>query len=442
MEVNGAVFVGLATLDLAYTVDRYPAEDTKTQAAELFLGAGGPAANAAVAYAHLAGHSPTLITALGEHPLAEPIRDDLHRYGVALTDLTPDAATRPPVSSIVVATAAATRTIVSLDGSRADPRLPAGPAGHAATGTVAPEHAGPGDRFEEIAGPGSDAAAAELLGNAAIVLVDGHYAEPALRIAAAARAAGIPVVLDAGRWRQVHAELLPLVDIAICSAAFAPPGVPPGSAAEVFDFLHTAGPAYAAITNGAEPIRYSFRGTDPGVPSAARAAAGSPDAEATGPRVLRPVESVGDAPTADGVRSGVADGSPGMETASPRTVRDGAIGSPDAVPDVAAGSPDAEAAAPRAVPDGDGARRAGGSGRGPGRPPVQGETACARGEVAVPKVAAVDTLGAGDILHGAFCHFHALGEAFPVALRHAAEVAALSCASVGTRGWMGGQTIL
>ncbi|MFE6863929.1 PfkB family carbohydrate kinase [Nocardia sp. NPDC057668] len=348
MEVNGAVFVGLATLDLAYTVDRYPAEDTKTQAAELFLGAGGPAANAAVAYAHLAGHSPTLITALGEHPLAEPIRDDLHRYGVALTDLTPDSETRPPVSSIVVATASATRTIVSLDGSRADPRLPAGPAGHAATGTVAPEHAGPGDRFE-VAGPGSDAAAAELLGNAAIVLVDGHYAEPALRIAAAARAAGIPVVLDAGRWRPVHAELLPLVDIAICSAAFAPPGVPAGSAAEVFDFLHAAGPAYAAITNGAEPIRYSFRGTDTGVVSA---------------------------------------------------------------------------------------------GRDPGRSPVQGETACARGEVAVPKVAAVDTLGAGDILHGAFCHFHALGEAFPVALRHAAEVAALSCASVGTRGWMGGQTIL
>lgn len=74
MGSRSAVFAGLSTLDLAYAVDRYPAEDAKTQAADLFLGAGGPAANAAITYAFLSGRTPTLVTALGKHALAELIR--------------------------------------------------------------------------------------------------------------------------------------------------------------------------------------------------------------------------------------------------------------------------------------------------------------------------------------------------------------------------------
>ncbi|WP_405133797.1 PfkB family carbohydrate kinase [Nocardia sp. NBC_01388] len=288
MNNNGAVFAGLSTLDLAYAVPRYPAEDSKTQADELFLGAGGPAANAAVAYAFLSGRVPTLVTALGKHPLAELIRGDLQQHGVGITDLTPDGDQQPPVSSIIVATAAATRTIVSLDGSRV----------HAPFDSTAAEH----------------------LHRASVVLLDGHYAEPALRLAAAARRAGVPVVLDAGRWREVHSELLPLVDIAICSAAFTPPGVQPDSDDAVVGHLHGVGVPQVAITHGAQPITYSMPGE--------------------------------------------------------------------------------------------------------------------RGTIAVPATAAVDTLGAGDILHGAFCHFLTAAEPFPLALRHAAEVATLSCASAGTRAWM------
>ncbi|MFC9993130.1 PfkB family carbohydrate kinase [Nocardia sp. NPDC127526] len=288
MDDTAAVFVGLSTLDLAYAVDRYPVEDTKTQAAELFLGAGGPAANAAVTYAFLSGRTPALITALGKNTLAEPIRSDLGQHSVAIVDLTPGGDQQPPVSSIIVATAAATRTIVSLDGSRID----------ATSG---------------------DSVRADL-GSAAIVLVDGHYPEPALRIAAAAQAAGVPVVLDAGRWRSVHADLLAHIDIAICSEAFTPPGAQSDSPDAVLDYLHAHGPRWAAVTRGARPICFS-----------------APDA---------------------------------------------------------------------------------------------------RGEVAVPATEAVDTLGAGDILHGAFCHFHTAGETFPDALRHAAEVAAASCRYIGTREWM------
>ncbi|RAM52457.1 MAG: sugar kinase [Hapalosiphonaceae cyanobacterium JJU2] len=55
--------------------------------------------------------------------------------------------------------------------------------------------------------------------------------------------------------------------------------------------------------------------------------------------------------------------------------------------------------------------------------------------IEVPKTTAVDTLGAGDIFHGAFCHY-VLRENFPDALRSAAKIAAFSCQFFGTRHWM------
>ncbi|MBB5913359.1 sugar/nucleoside kinase (ribokinase family) [Nocardia transvalensis] len=282
-----AVFVGLATLDIAYAVRRYPAEDSKTQADDQFLGAGGPAANAAVTYAHLSGRTPALITALGDHQLAQVIRRDLDEYGVAPLDVTPGGTHRPPVSSIVVATEAGSRTIVSLDGS---------------------EISAPFDR--EHTGP---------LNDATVVLLDGHYPELALGFASAARKSGVTVVLDAGRWRPVHAELLPMVDIAICSSAFAPPHTG-GTPGEVVDDLRARGVPRVAITEGGGPVRY-------------------------------------------------------------------------------------------ADPDG-------------------------RGEIAVRDATIVDTLGAGDILHGAFCHYYCAGHSFSSALRDAAAVATASCGYLGTREWM------
>jgi sugar/nucleoside kinase (ribokinase family) len=61
----------------------------------------------------------------------------------------------------------------------------------------------------------------------------------------------------------------------------------------------------------------------------------------------------------------------------------------------------------------------------------QGQT----GALPVPAVPVVDTLGAGDIFHGAFCHF-ILHSSFTDALTHAAAIAAHSCRSFGTRRWM------
>jgi sugar/nucleoside kinase (ribokinase family) len=53
----------------------------------------------------------------------------------------------------------------------------------------------------------------------------------------------------------------------------------------------------------------------------------------------------------------------------------------------------------------------------------------------VPRIQPIDTLGAGDIFHGAFCHW-ILQRAFVDALQQASEVAALACQSFGTRQWI------
>ncbi len=59
------------------------------------------------------------------------------------------------------------------------------------------------------------------------------------------------------------------------------------------------------------------------------------------------------------------------------------------------------------------------------------------GELPVAHVRAADTLGAGDILHGAFCARAARpGATFLESLEHAARTASESCRTFGTRAWM------
>ena len=60
-----------------------------------------------------------------------------------------------------------------------------------------------------------------------------------------------------------------------------------------------------------------------------------------------------------------------------------------------------------------------------------GETS---GALDVPQIRAVDTLGAGDIFHGAFCHFY-LTHTFEEALLKASRTASMACQYWGTRDW-------
>ncbi|OKH19912.1 PfkB family carbohydrate kinase [[Limnothrix rosea] IAM M-220] len=72
-----------------------------------------------------------------------------------------------------------------------------------------------------------------------------------------------------------------------------------------------------------------------------------------------------------------------------------------------------------------------------GQDPIRWWQGDRHGEIPVPKTKVVDTLGAGDIFHGAFCHY-ILQQDFATALRSAAEVASYACQFFGTRQWLTG----
>lgn len=71
-----------------------------------------------------------------------------------------------------------------------------------------------------------------------------------------------------------------------------------------------------------------------------------------------------------------------------------------------------------------------------GASPIRFVSGASSGLVPVPQVDAVDTMGAGDIFHGAYCYYAAIGCGFEEALKEAARVAAESCRFNGTREWI------
>jgi sugar/nucleoside kinase (ribokinase family) len=71
-----------------------------------------------------------------------------------------------------------------------------------------------------------------------------------------------------------------------------------------------------------------------------------------------------------------------------------------------------------------------------GGEPLQFVSGDTRGTVQGPRVQLVDTMGAGDIFHGAFCYYATTKHRFVDALQKAANIASHSCRFRGTREWM------
>lgn len=297
-SVPSVLACGLATLDVVQTVDHVPGPDEKLVATDLTVTAGGPAANAAATAAAL-GARAGLLTRIGDSPTGLIVRSDLTAAGVTLDDRACPGDS-PAVSTVLVTRSTGTRAVVSVN---------------ATLGAVR------GDTPE----PGPD------LDGIGAVLVDGHHLDLALVTAAAARAAGVPVLLDGGSWKPGLERLIALVDVAVLSADLVVP-------AEV-------------------------------------APLGGPVGDATGDAVLA-VASLG-----------------------PRVVA-----------------------------------------RSRGAGPIDVLVAGERFEVPVPEVQVVDTLGAGDVLHGALAVWLAGGRDLDAAstaagIRWAAAVASASCAAPGARAW-------
>lgn len=215
------LFVGLTTLDLSYRVPRVPGANEKLRAEQQAVAAGGPAANAAVAYSQQGGR-PSLVTGLGAHPLGLAAAADLAAAGVSVRDCVPDRLQPPSVSSILV-NGAGERAVVSAHAAGVMPDSPA-------------------EMDSWVAG-------------SRVVLVDGHHVDLALDAASSARRHRVPVLLDGGSWKAVTPDLLPLVDVAVVSADFVPPDLRPGQ--DVLSYLLLKGVRFAAVTDGPHPVRWS-----------------------------------------------------------------------------------------------------------------------------------------------------------------------------------------
>jgi sugar/nucleoside kinase (ribokinase family) len=206
------VFVGLTTLDLIQYVDSFPEPDTKIQALDRWMGAGGPAANAAVTFAALGGEA-ELVTAIGSSPAAEIAHRDLEANSVTVRDLAEEG--ELAISNIVV-DRGGRRTVVSMN----------------------------------AAGFGGVSAQGSLAGDAVLVLSDGHHVGAALPILDQARDRGCPTVFDGGSRKPGTEDLLARSEYVIASSSFAP-----GQPAEQFARQLQAPPVrMAAVSRGEEPI--------------------------------------------------------------------------------------------------------------------------------------------------------------------------------------------
>lgn len=217
MELKG-LFVGLNTIDIQFFVENYPAANEKCKAKNYGLYSGGPATNAAITFAHLGG-SPQLVSSFGQHVFTEIVFKELINQKVAITDMTPDRDCHPVFASVVTSLNSGERSIVSYH-----------PDYHDYCDITL-------DNF-----PVTDYA---------IILADSFYIDAAKTLIEKSNGQ-VPVVLDGGSWKPNLEKLLPLIDVAICSADFYPPGT--NNHDEVISFLSSFGISKIAVTQGEEPI--------------------------------------------------------------------------------------------------------------------------------------------------------------------------------------------
>lgn len=102
--------VGTATLDLVFTLVRYPDEDAELRARELRMSPGGNAVNTLVVLSQL-GHACAFGGVLADGPEAAPILARLATHGIDLTACR-RVAGRPPTSCVLLSLEGGTRTIV------------------------------------------------------------------------------------------------------------------------------------------------------------------------------------------------------------------------------------------------------------------------------------------------------------------------------------------
>lgn len=190
--VDGTIKVvgcGGIGIDYLASVASFPKPDDKLRTQALQVQGGGNAGNALTAAARL-GLAPCLISKIGDDALADQIVAELEADGVDCRHVLHAEGFSSPFTYIIVDREGGTRTCIHTPG---DPLRP-----------------------EEI----SEELTNDLLQDARLVYFDGRLTEGAVRVAACAKALGIPLLVEAERLRPKLDELLLMADYVTTSAHF------------------------------------------------------------------------------------------------------------------------------------------------------------------------------------------------------------------------------
>ncbi len=213
------IFIGLTTVDILNYVDRSLAPDEKCEANLQLTLAGGPAANASIAFSSF-GNTARLITHLGDHALAAIALDDLQRNAIELTDISAGGKYCPTLSTAMINTLTGERSVIYKKQSSSTSK--------------------------------SQAHLDVELRDCDILLSDGHLVEVSLELMQRAKVLKIPVVVDFGSWRDNLEVLFPFIDVAICSNDFLPPGC--DDEHDVLQYLQNNGIQRAAVSRGGKSV--------------------------------------------------------------------------------------------------------------------------------------------------------------------------------------------
>lgn len=214
------LFIGLTTIDIQYFVDTFPQSNSKVKTNPPDILVGGPATNAAVAFAHLNGGA-NLATAIGDNSFTAYIQKDFNRTQIDCVDLVA-AQKNNPVLASVITSENGDRNIFTYNPAEIE----------------------------------SEKGVKQLFNDTKpqVILLDGFYPVFGVQCAQLAKEKGIPVVLDCGSWKPQYNKLLEYADIVICSADFFPPNS--NNSDDVFAFLKSKNIQKIAISRGEKSILY------------------------------------------------------------------------------------------------------------------------------------------------------------------------------------------
>ncbi len=214
------LFIGLTTIDVLYPLLHFPKENEKIRATDDHLDLGGPAMNAAFAFAALGGEA-TLITWIGRHAWTNFMKTRLENYGIETIDLNANQERDPVVSAILINMSNGTRTIVT---SQVEMNI-------------------------EIVPPAIKLDAFE------IICVDGFFGAYTIGLLQK-NVHHIPVVFDGGSHKAHTDQILSLVNYPIFSGHFKAP-----KSRTIQDYLTQFNHRQYAITQGEHPILFFDKGT-------------------------------------------------------------------------------------------------------------------------------------------------------------------------------------